>query len=36
MSELALKIIRENIQKHQRGEDARTLDLGKTVKYLPL
>ncbi len=27
MSELALKIIRENIQKHQRGEDARTLDL---------
>ena len=28
MSELALQIIRENIEKHERGEDARTLDLG--------
>jgi internalin A len=28
MSELALQRIRENIQKHRRGEDARLLDLG--------
>ncbi|MCE7924306.1 MAG: TIR domain-containing protein [Haliscomenobacteraceae bacterium CHB4] len=28
MSELALKLIRENIEKHCRGEDARFLDLG--------
>ncbi|MFN0173904.1 MAG: leucine-rich repeat domain-containing protein [Saprospiraceae bacterium] len=28
MSELALRIIRENIKKHERGEDATTLDLG--------
>ena len=28
MSELALKLIRENIEKHRRGEDARFLDLG--------
>lgn len=27
MSELALKLIRENIEKHRRGEDARFLDL---------
>lgn len=28
MSELALKLIRENIEKHRRGEEARFLDLG--------
>ena len=28
MSELALKLIRENIEKHERGEDASFLDLG--------
>lgn len=28
MSELALQRIRENIEKHRRGEDARMLDLG--------
>jgi len=28
MSELALSLIRENIEKHQRGEDATVLDLG--------
>jgi Leucine-rich repeat (LRR) protein len=28
MSELALKLIRENIEKHNRGEDASVLDLG--------
>ena len=28
MSELALQLIRENIEKHRRGEDARFLDLG--------
>ncbi len=28
MSELALKLIRENIEKHRRGEDATFLDLG--------
>lgn len=28
MSELALRLIRENIEKHRRGEDARMLDLG--------
>jgi len=28
MSELALKLIRENIEKHRRGEYARFLDLG--------
>lgn len=28
MSELALQLIHENIKKHQRGEDARSLDLG--------
>ncbi|MBK8923175.1 MAG: leucine-rich repeat domain-containing protein [Saprospirales bacterium] len=28
MSELALKLIRENIEKHERGEDAGFLDLG--------
>ncbi len=28
MSDLALKCIRENIEKHRRGEDARSLDLG--------
>jgi internalin A len=28
MSELALKLIRENIEKHERGEDATFLDLG--------
>ncbi len=28
MSELALQRIRENIEKHQRGEDATVLDLG--------
>lgn len=28
MSELALKLIRENIEKHKRGEDATFLDLG--------
>lgn len=28
MSELALQLIHENIKKHQRGEDARVLDLG--------
>jgi len=28
MSELALRLIRENIEKHRRGEDARALDLG--------
>jgi len=28
MSELALKLIRENIEKHRCGEDARLLDLG--------
>ena len=26
MSQLALQLIRENIEKHQRGEDARRLD----------
>jgi small GTP-binding protein len=28
MSDLARQLIRENIEKHRRGEDARTLDLG--------
>ena len=28
MSELALRLIHENIEKHQRGEDATVLDLG--------
>ena len=28
MSELALKLIRENIEKHERGEVATFLDLG--------
>jgi hypothetical protein len=28
MSELALQLIRENIEKHRRGEDATFLDLG--------
>ena len=28
MSELALKLIRENKQKHANGDDARVLDLG--------
>jgi hypothetical protein len=28
MSKLALQRIRENIEKHRRGEDARMLDLG--------
>ncbi|MFN0035091.1 MAG: COR domain-containing protein [Saprospiraceae bacterium] len=28
MSELALRLIRENIEAHKRGEDATTLDLG--------
>jgi internalin A len=36
MSELALRLIRENIQKHQRGEDATTLDLGRCgLTHLP-
>lgn len=28
MSDLALRLIRENIEKHERGEDATSLDLG--------
>ena len=28
MSDLARQLIRENIEKYQRGEDARALDLG--------
>ncbi|MBK7939965.1 MAG: TIR domain-containing protein [Lewinellaceae bacterium] len=36
MSELALKLIRENIEKHRRGEDARFLDLGNCgLSHLP-
>lgn len=33
MSELALKLIRENIEKHQRGEDATFLDLGNSKAW---
>jgi len=28
MSDLARQLIRENMEKYQRGEDARALDLG--------
>ncbi len=36
MSELALQLIRENIAKHQRGEDATYLDLGNCgLSHLP-
>lgn len=36
MSELALRLIRENIEKHQRGEDATYLDLGNCgLTHLP-
>jgi internalin A len=36
MSKLALQLIRENIQKHQRGEDATYLDLGNCgLTHLP-
>lgn len=37
MSSLALQRIKENIQKHERGEDASFLDLGACgmeIKYL--
>ncbi len=35
MSELALKLIAENKAKHERGEDANRLDLGR-LQGLPL
>ncbi len=36
MSDLALQLIRENIKKHQRGEDATYLELGRCgLKHLP-